>query len=190
MRPYLEAVAGPIPDESWEAISGIIQHESAPAGRLLLETGQVCECIWCLESGAGRYFEWQDGEECTTHFFIGPIFFTNYHSLLSGQPSEFNILLEEDSHLQILPYPQLKALYDQYHPLERVGRLYAEHMFMGELDRRRQLLHWDATRHYEHLEEAYPEVLQRFAQKDIASYLGITPVSLSRLRKLRQKKSQ
>jgi len=186
MRQYLEAVGGPISEEAWEATQSIIVEQEVTAGTLLLENGKVCDAIWHLVSGAGRFFEWHDGEEYTTHFFVGPTFFTNYHSLLSGEPSEFNILMEEESQLQILPYPLLQGLYGTHHALERVGRRFAEQMFMGEFDRRRQLLHWDATRHYEHLEENHPEVLRRFAQKDIASYLGITPVSLSRLRKQRR----
>ena len=81
--------------------------------------------------------------------------------------------------------PQLHELYRNRHALEHIGRVMAEMQFMMEFDRRRMHLNMDALQRYEHLERTQPEVFQRFQLKDIATYLGITPVSLSRLRKYR-----
>ncbi len=135
-------------------------------------------------------FENMDGTEKTTHFFIAPTMFTMYHSLITATPSEVSIKAEENCSLQAIPHAQLTKLYDQSHQLERIGRIMAEFQFVGEFNRRRLHLNMDALQRYEYLEQHQPEVFQRFQLKDIATYLGITPVSLSRLRKYRSQKEK
>ena len=188
MRAYLQHITGRLSDEEWSLIDGIVQHHSISKGAFLLEEGKACQSIWFLEEGAVRMYELKDGNENTTHFFVAPSFFTVYHSLLTGSPSELFIKAEEDCSLQILPYPALSALYRQSHALEHIGRIMAELNFIAEFNRRRMHLNMDALQRYEQLEAQQPEVFQRFQLKDIATYLGITPVSLSRLRRYRTKK--
>lgn len=188
MRTYLEHITGRLSDEDWSLINGIIQHHNIDKGAFLLEEGKVCRSIWFLEEGAVRMYELRDGNEQTTHFFLAPAFFTVYHSLLTGAPSELFIKAEEDCRLQVLPFTALSALYRQSHALERIGRIMAELNFMAEFNRRRMHLNMDALQRYEQLEASQPEVFQRFQLKDIATYLGITAVSLSRLRRYRTKK--
>jgi len=190
LRPYLEQIAGRMPDKDWEVLRSILRPSEVLKGRFLLEEGMRCGEIWFLVEGAVRYFENVDGEHRTTHFFTAPAMFTSYHSLISGAPSEVNILAEAECRILSLPYDRLKEGYDQSHVLERIGRIMAEYQFIAEFNRRRMLLHMDALERYEKLEEEHPEVFQHFQLKDIATYLGITPVSLSRLRKYRAERGK
>jgi CRP-like cAMP-binding protein len=190
LRSYLEQIAGKIPDRDWNLLEEIIQPMEYPGNQHLIEEGKICRHIWFLEKGALRMFEYMDGNEKTTHFFLAPTMFTMYHSLITSTPSEVSIKTEEDCILQALPYAQLIKLYDQSHRLERIGRIMAEFQFVGEFNRRRLHLNMDALQRYEYLEQNQPEVFQRFQLKDIATYLGITPVSLSRLRKYRSQKEK
>lgn len=185
MREYLENIIGKLEEHDWSLLSAIIREEVCSRGDYLLEAGIVCRNIWFLKQGAIRMFELNEGIEFTTHFFISPSFFTLYHSLLSGVPSELYIKAEENCSLQILPYSSLSKLYQDSHALERIGRIMAEFHFMAEFERRRMHLNMDALQRYEYLEKKQPEVFHHFQLKDIATYLGITPVSLSRLRKYR-----
>lgn len=186
MREYIENIIGKnIPDSDWNLLSEIIEHEELPKGQLLLKEGQICKHIWYLKEGAVRFFENVNGDYRTTHFFMEPSMFTVYHSLITGAPSELHIEATSDLIMEALPYDQLKMRYDQSHTLERVGRIMAEYQFISELNRRRMLLNMDALERYEFLESNQPEVFQKFQLKDIATYIGITPVSLSRLRKYR-----
>ncbi len=185
MRAYLENIAGRLDQESWDMLESIILKETVGKGNFLLTSGKVCRNIWYMGEGAVRMFEYRDGEEQTTHFFISPAMFTTYHSLITGAPSELAVKAEEDCVLEVLPYEKLKALYDKSHALERIGRIMAEYQFIAEFNRRRMHLNMDALGRYEKLESEQPEVFHRFQLKDIATYLGITPVSLSRLRKYR-----
>jgi CRP-like cAMP-binding protein len=92
----------------------------------------------------------------------------------------------EASLLDVIAYDQLKLLYDKSHTLERIGRLMAEFQFVQEFNRRRVLLQMPALERYEWLEKHQGAVFQHFQLKDIATYLGITPVTLSRLRNQRR----
>ena len=189
MRQYIENIIGRnLPDSDWALLSDIIERKEITKGELLLKEGQRCHDIWYLKEGAVRYYENINGEYRTTHFFIAPAMFTVYHSLLSDEPSELAIEATADLKLEVLPYSLLKQLYDQSHVLERVGRIMAEYQFINELNRRRMLLNMDALERYEFLEANQPEVFQQYQLKDIATYIGITPVSLSRLRKYRMER--
>jgi len=187
MRSYLERISGPLPEADWLCLSEMLRRQEIPAAAFILRAGEVCRDIWYLEEGAVRFFEGKGEREHTTHFFLAPAFFTVYHSVLQGLPSEVFIRATERCRLWRLPHDRLQAAYAQSHHLEHIGRLMAEQQFIAEYERRRLLLHTDALGRYEHLERHQPEVLKRFSQKDIASYLGITPVSLSRLRRSRQR---
>lgn len=189
MKTYLEKITGkPISEEGWALLSGIRSFQEAKKGELLISEGSRCNQIWYLAEGAVRFHENVNGEYRTTHFFVSPAMFTTYHSLITGAPSELNMEVVEDAKLEVLPYDKLKALYDTSHELERIGRIMAEYQFIAEFDRRRMLLNMDALERYEFLEANQPEVFQHFQLKDIATFLGITPVSLSRLRKYRSER--
>jgi hypothetical protein len=108
--------------------------------------------------------------------------FIDYHSVLTKSPSEIGFRAEENCFIQQMAYDRLLALFDKSHYLERLARLMAERQFVKEFALRRQLLNFDALERYEYLIETQPYIFQRFALKDIASFIGITPVSLSRLR--------
>lgn len=186
MREYIEKILGKKFSESdWHLLSGIIVPSELPKGQLLLKEGQRCKQIWYLKEGTVRFYENVHGDYQTTHFFIAPAMFTVYHSLITGARSELSIEAASDLVLEALPYDQLQQRYDQSHALERVGRIMAEYQFVAEFNRRRMLLNMEALERYEFLEATQPEVFQEFQLKDIATYIGITPVSLSRLRKYR-----
>lgn len=186
MKKYIENIIGRnLPDSDWELLSEIIEQEEIAKGRLLVKEGQRCNHIWFLKEGAVRFYENVNGEYRTTHFFIAPSMFTVYQSLITNEPSELAIEATTDLVLDALPYTHLKKLYNESHALERVGRIMAEYQFINEFNRRRMLLNMDALERYEFLELNQPEVFQQFQLKDIATYIGITPVSLSRLRKYR-----
>ena len=94
------------------------------------------------------------------------------------------VICEEYCELDVIPYTKLTQLYDRSHAIERVGRVMAEHQYIEEFELRKMLLSMDSLERYEYLEMNQPEIFQHFQLKDIATFLGMTPVSLSRLRKI------
>jgi CRP-like cAMP-binding protein len=185
MKKFLEKQLGWIDEQALLLLSDIAHEINVKKDEYLLREGKLCKYLWFLKKGAIKAFELSNGEIRNTHFFTEECFLTNYISILTQQPSTLNFQAVEDCLLLRLEYDKLENLYAKNQYLEHIGRKMAEMQFVSEHSLRRQLLNMDALERYEHLEASHPEVFARFALKDIASYLGITPVSLSRLRKYR-----
>lgn len=188
MKSTIERITGKLDDEMFGVLLGITQKIDLPKDAFLLEQGQICRHLWFLHQGAIKAYAIINGEIHNTHFFVEECFLTNYMSILTKQPSELFFQATEDCQLSQLNYAHLENLYREHHRIEHIGRVMAETQFIAEYHRRKLLLQMDALERYEYVEEHQPEIFSRFALKDIASFLGITPVSLSRLRRYRLNK--
>jgi CRP-like cAMP-binding protein len=188
MKLFIENTIGRLDEETYALLLSITTDVEISENKYLLEQGQVCKHLWFLKKGAVKVYEIINGEPRNTHFFTEKCFFTNYMSVLSKQPSDLFFQTTEPCQLSQINYYSLEKLYDQSHKIERIGRIMAEMQFISEYNLRKLLLNMDALERYEYLEQHQPEIFLRFTLKDISSYLGITPVSLSRLRKYRSNK--
>jgi CRP-like cAMP-binding protein len=185
LRIFFEHLFGSIPEDDWLLLKEILEPIEVSKGDDIHQIGKQCKHLWFLEQGAVRVYEHAHEADRTTHFFIENNVFIDYHSVLTQTPSNIGFRAEENCVLQQMPYHKLLILFDKSHFLERLARLMAERQFVMEFELRRQLLNFDALERYEYLMQTQPYIFQRFALKDIASFIGITPVSLSRLRKLK-----
>lgn len=188
MKSYIENIVGKLDKDAFNLLSEVTTQIEVSKNNFLLVEGEVCKSLWYLNKGAIKSYLINNGEIRNTHFFTEVCFLTNYISVLSKQPSELFFQATEDCQLLQINYAELEKIYSKNHSIEHIGRVMAEMQFINEYNRRNQLLNMDALQRYEFLEENQPEIFSRFALKDIASYLGITPVSLSRLRKYRAEK--
>jgi len=185
MRQYIENITGTIPDKDWELYQQHLTVTEVQKGQTILHFGKSCQTIWHMTEGAVRKLEMDNGIEKTTHFYIAPKVFTVLHSALTGEPSDLSIICEEDCVFLTLDLKELAHLYEQSIHVERIGRRMAEEEFIEEFSIRRMFLKLDALQRYEYMEQKHPEVLKRFQLKDVATFLGVTPETLSRLRKVR-----
>ncbi|MCI5058486.1 cyclic nucleotide-binding domain-containing protein [Phaeodactylibacter sp.] len=185
MRKYIEHIAGKMPDKDWQLYKQHLKAVKSKKGEVILGLQKPCKTIWHMTKGAVRKFEMDNGIEKTTHFYVAPKVFTVLHSVLTGGPSDLSIICEEDCEFLTLDIDQLADLYQQSIYIERVGRRMAEEEFIEEFSMRRMFLKLDALQRYEYMEQKHPEVLMRFQLKDVATFLGVTPETLSRLRKMR-----
>lgn len=150
---------------------------------LLLRIGNVCKEAYFVASGLIRYFHSIDGDEVTGQFFFEGSWYSDYESFLIGTPSDQNIQALEPSEIAILSKVQLQKLFLEIPKFERFGRLMAENAFIGLRKRTEAYAHLSAEERYLRLIDERPKVIQRVPQHYIASYLGIKPQSLSRIRK-------
>ncbi|MNI08038.1 hypothetical protein D3C73_610620 [compost metagenome] len=110
-------------------------------------------------------------------------FITSYSSLLQNAPSFFAIQALMDSQLIVIPYSDFQSLFARHICWERLGRIIVEQLFVKKETRERELLLLSAEARYLLFLEKYGQVVKHIPQYHIASYLGITPVALSRIRK-------
>jgi CRP-like cAMP-binding protein len=180
----------PLDEETMEAIYINMQYVEVPKGQTWIMQGGPNDQIGLLVSGLMRSVQIVDGEEHTVLFFDAPDFVAEYAGFVGRRPSRHSIIALEDSRMYTWSYDDLQMMYDGSKTGERLGRIIAEAVFgivVGDVDSFR----FDsATQRYENLLARSPHLLQRVPQYMIASYLGVTPESLSRIRAKRARGGQ
>jgi CRP-like cAMP-binding protein len=123
-----------------------------------------------------------DGTVRTSQFFDSRQAITDPVSFLTGRPSDQRIEAVEPTVLLAIPREPLMAAYEEDHAIERFGRLLVEEALIGTQLRASRLLNLSVEERYETFMRTRPEVARRLPQYLIASYLGVTPEALSRIR--------
>lgn len=155
----------------------------------LLVAGQRAALAGLLVDGLLReYFVSEKGVERTKSIVTPGQFTGSLADLLSEEPSRANIVAEEPSRVLLAPWSALRALEQQSVAWAALQRRSLEHLLLYKAQREYQFLCLDAEARYGAFLERHPDLESRVAAQDIASYLGITPVHLSRLRARRLKK--
>ena len=148
----------------------------------LLTEGQVCRHLYFLEEGALRGFYNLDGKEITHWFGFEKDFVTSFHSFITHEPAVETIQLLEGSTLWRISKETLTELFNHYHEIERLVRIAYEKYYIRLEERFVNAQFKTATERYEDLLLHTPYILERVPLGHIASYLGISQETLSRIR--------
>ncbi|WP_367914927.1 Crp/Fnr family transcriptional regulator [Leadbetterella sp. DM7] len=172
----------PFDAETAEAINGILSVHQLKKGTFLLQNGDICRYFYLLEKGLARVFYHKDGREVTAWFTAENGIVSAIDSLFTGQPSQYNIEILEDATVWALQYDKLEPVFEQYPVVERLGRLLVTHNYLLLDERMKLFAFCTAEERYSRLLEQMPDIFKRVNLGYIASYLGITPEHLSRIR--------
>lgn len=162
------------------------RHRVLKKGDHILRAGTVADEVFFVHKGLLRYYfndPNDDGQERTGQFFDEGIVVTDAESFLAQIPAEQNFEALEASSIVVLPRNVLVAAYDEDHAVERFGRLMLQEALIGSQRRASRLLTLQPEDRYRRFIETRPEVARRVPQYLVASYLGLTPESLSRIRR-------
>jgi signal-transduction protein with cAMP-binding, CBS, and nucleotidyltransferase domain len=124
-----------------------------------------------------------DGVEHTVHFALENQFIADYSCFIMKQPSVYTLQALENTETVILPRSAVEWGYKNLQQGDKLGRLIAEFYFIYQDNRIRNLYARTPKERYDNITEVFPDIHNRVPQHMIASYLGITPVHLSRLKK-------
>ena len=152
-------------------------------GEHLLEAGNVCRYVTFIETGLVRYYINSDGEERTTYFNKEGEFVCNYASFVPQIPSYVNIQALEDTSIFVISFNDLQAFYREVEYGERFGRLGIEQVFLNAISQIGSFYTDPPELRYSKFLSDFRDIIQRIPQYHIASYVGIKPQSLSRIRK-------
>lgn len=160
-------------------------------GQDLLRCGEVAEHIFFVVKGLLRFTftDPETGEERTAQFFDENRLFTDAASFMTGTPATQAIQALEDGLVLRVPRAAVYAAYARDHAFERFGRLMVEEALIGSQRRSNNLLRLGPDELYRTFWATRPEVARRVPQYVIASYIGITPEALPRIRGRLAKKS-
>lgn len=164
------------------ALASVVRWEEAPARQLLLQPGQVAQRLYFIEQGLARGYALHVGQEVSSWFMHEGDFVISIVSFLTQQPSTEYIELLEPSVLHSISYKHLHELYDAFPEFNYVGRILTERYYVQSEQRAYQLRTLTARERYARLMSDFPNLGQRVPQKYLASHLGISPETLSRLR--------
>jgi CRP-like cAMP-binding protein len=149
----------------------------------LLEAGQVCRHVTFIEQGLVRYYFFTNGEEQTNYFSKEGDWVCHYPSFIPKTPTTMYIQAVEPTIAWTITYDDLQTFYQEVKYGERFGRLGIEYVFNSIIGQVTSLYTDKPDVRYEKFIKAYFDVAQRIPQYYIASYVGVKPQSLSRIRK-------
>ena len=171
--------------DKWEKLAPYFKRQEVPAKTMLLQEGKISRTMFFIEKGCLRTWINDNGKEITTQFFFEGDGVSSIESFRTNQPSLYSIESLEPCVLQTISQKDFRNVIENSPELRKD---FEEHLFR-RLFHAQQLFYSylknNPQQRYEELIERHPHIVQRVPQHYIASYLGITSVSLSRIRNRR-----
>jgi CRP-like cAMP-binding protein len=167
----------------WAQVEAMVQIQYVAANDFVLREGEVCRHLYFLDQGLLRFFQWIDGEDRTKFFTYEQQLFTAQQSFSTQQPTRENVQALENSTLLFIAYEQVQQLRRTipvwsaftYQVMSQVN-VWTDELLVASLNE-------TAESRYRRMLNEQPERLRRIPIKHLASYLGIAPESLSRIRR-------
>jgi CRP-like cAMP-binding protein len=169
-------------EQQREDLKRVTTAQELPKDSILLEQGQICNHLHFLVEGAVRYYYHRDDKEITSGFKFEGDFINSFYSFISRKPSKESIILMSDCKLVTISYDSLQYLYSKDSVWNRLGRLSIESYYIQLEEHFFSLQSQTASERYDHLLQQYPDILKRVKLGHLASYLGVTQETLSRIR--------
>lgn len=170
-----------ISSDAKSALQSIITTKHFNKNEIIQDINTSCRTVYIVQSGCARIFYYKDGNDITEHFAFENEIIVRAESLFSGKPTSKGIQAIDDTTMLAINSESLFSLYDKHHDLERLFRLIFEKEYVNTVRRIENLQFKTAKDRYMELLES-TNYVQKIPLKYIASYLGITQVSLSRIR--------
>ena len=175
---FLYRLSGPERDEllaAWKPVS-------CPKGHFLVPEERVCNHIFFITKGVARIFYYKHDREVTEWLALDNSMFFSIRSFFERVPTHLIIQLLEDSELLAIHHDELIRLCDRYHEVEKLFRRIITGSLLLSQIRMESIQFETAQQRYERLIRDRPDIVQRVPLGYIASYLGITQETLSRIR--------
>ncbi|TRX62565.1 Crp/Fnr family transcriptional regulator [Fulvivirga sp. M361] len=176
-----------VPESSLHALLKLFKPIHLKKNELYARSGQEARKLAFIESGLMRaYYQNHEGEEFNKIFFTTPSIVGAYTSLITKEKNNINIECLTDCGLLDADFQSILDLYEEHPKIERLNRTMAEDFFVKKEKREISLVMNDASERYALFQKEHPGLENQITQYQVASYLGITPTQLSRIRAKKQ----
>jgi len=171
-------------DEEFGYFTSLLKTKRLRKKQFLLEEGEVVNFECFVNSGCLRLYHLdENAQEHILQFAISDWWIGDQYSFLTGMPSHYFIDALEDSQVLLLERSSLEKLYVEVPKFERFFRIALQNSYVALQRRILAGISQTAEERYLQFSKNYPEIMRRVPQHQVASYLGIKPESLSRLRR-------
>lgn len=171
-------------EQEWVLLSGAFTERVVDSKTIIAREGEIEKEIYFVCSGLARlYYQTKDNDQITAFIFCENMFASCLESFIKQHPSTQNLETLESCTLLVLTKDKLDALYEQVPKTHVIMRKVMEARFIASQQLLSSYILAGPKERYELFALHYPHLVQRVPQYILASFLGITPVSLSRIRK-------
>jgi CRP-like cAMP-binding protein len=183
LKAYLAELA-PVPVAEWLHLLPFLRVEILPKGGYFFRQGESSDKVGLVVRGLARvYYEDEDGRQATRRFLVPGMPVGSYPAMAMGEPARDTMEALAKTVIVWVPYSRFAKLLDRHWCWDRVLRKMLEREILLREAKEHELFMLTAEQRYQSFQARYPELLDQVPQYLIASYLGITPVALSRIRK-------
>tara|TARA_R110002074_G_scaffold21547_1_gene66802 strand:+ start:334 stop:909 length:576 start_codon:yes stop_codon:yes gene_type:complete len=180
---YINTIS-PIKEDTFDELQKSFKLLLLKKNEFFVKEGNYAQQIGFLKKGVVRaFFLNEEGKEYSKQFFVAPSIIGAYTSLLTKQPTKIAQQALTDCEILVVNFKKLEKRYDKYHDLERLGRKIAEFYFLEKEQKEIEMALLDADKRYLIMRKRFPNIESIIPQYHIASYLGISPTQLSRIRR-------
>ena len=170
-------------DSEWLEFSEDFVEKKIDKGDFLIKEGEYCNYVGFIDEGLLNYSYLVDGKKYIRGFFFDNDFISSYTSFLLNEKSKGYIQAVENTFITLIHKTKIHQLFEKTSKFQQLGRMLTEHLFILVSEKYEDLLLKSPEERYLNLIENKPNVIQSIPQYMIASWLGITPEALSRIRK-------
>lgn len=183
IKAYYKQMLPTLPDGIWQTLEDRMTVKQIKKGDFLVRAGDICRHVSFVNYGVLRFYYISEGKEISTGFLRENEYASEYSSFLTQSPAAINIDALEDTEVVNLSYNDMQKGYERFAFFERFGRKIAEKLFIMLTAQNTRLLTLIPEQRYQYIIDNEAWILQKVPQYMIASYIGITPEHLSRIRK-------
>jgi len=183
LKNIIETLAD-VPEEEWAYFSGNVTARCFHKNQLLIHAGEPVTDFFFINTGLVRFFYLkEEGKEYNKAFAMENDFVGSFSAMTHDTPCRYSVQALEKTEVLVISVRIIQNGYNRHPAWERVGRRHAENVAVKKEIREGEFLLDQAETRYRRLLSDYPTLISRVKQYHLASYLGITDVALSRIRK-------
>ncbi|GAL85720.1 transcriptional regulator,crp/fnr family [Sporocytophaga myxococcoides] len=170
-------------EEDIKVLMRVFNYDIFKKGSLLEAENSVAQNLYFIKSGFARIYHFEDGNEITTSIGTPNSLITSFESFLKGTPSSSNLKCITDCEMLYISRVDYDRIFVEIPSWEKFCRFNYEKIIANNFQRSNDLISLPAEKRYHKLVQSHPEIIQNVPIQYIASYIGIKPESLSRIRK-------
>ena len=190
LRTFYKLLHPGMTDESWMITESVLSTRTIRKGEFLVREGSVCDYVSFVNHGLLKTYYLVDGKEKIISFCNELNYVSEYQSFLTRLPATSFVQALEDTEVVDTHYNDLQMLYKKVPEANIIGRMIAENLFLIMCEGSNAAAKESILQRYTNLIIGQPWLMQRVPQYMIASYLGITPEALSRIKSRFSKQRQ